>query len=338
MDGISNFTFERIHEYCKEEEQQLRIVAIATRIDKQGLTQLFINPKKVRTLAAELVNEHVLRADYDLTQFEPEKMHTILVEFLTRKVASYMEQKGEVVDNESCSAKFNETVIALIVSPRNAHVMFSWLSEFTFQYTEEIGNALNQHRSNLNAYDRDVAEARISMDAVRQTWELNERNLARLSELYDEALPCGMVHLAEYKLWLNKRDIEFRDFDVTPLTEWMPFERYYVVAFNNVPTKENRIKGWLQNKKYFELSPDVFKGKEELRIEIDEMFRSFVYDDIKNSFIIEDEFYEADLSEHVRKMKKDKDLWVCFLYLAAMVRVSYVECQRLDKLLTGCKG
>lgn len=338
MDKNSNYTFERIRAYCNEEEQQLRIVAIANMISKQGLTQLFINPQETKLLASELVSERVLPTDYDLTRFEPENMHASLVAFLTKKLVDFMVNKGEITDEESCSKVFNDAAIALSVPPNNAPVLFSWLAEFVFPYKEEIGKALEAHKANLDKDDEDIADANISMDAIRGFWDSNERQYTRLNSLYESALPCGMVRFAEYSQWLNKRDIEFRDFDVSSLIKWMPFDRYYAVAFNYAPTAENRMKGRIREERYFSLQPDKFKTSVELKVEVDELFCSMVYDYLKNSFIDEMEFYEADLSKLVAKTKKEKGMYICFLYLAAMIRVGYVESHRLDKLLALNRG
>lgn len=338
MDKNSNVLFERIRAYCNEEEQQLRIVAIANMISKQGLTQLFINPQETKLLASELVSERVLPTDYDLTRFEPENMHASLVAFLTKKLVDFMVNKGEITDEASCSKVFNDAAIALSVPPKNAPVLFSWLAEFVFLYKEEIGKALEAHKANLDKDDEDIVDANISMDAIRGFWDSNERQYTRLNSLYESALPCGMVRFAEYNQWLNKRDIEFRDFDVSRLIKWMPFDRYYAVAFNYAPTAENRMKRRIREERYFNLEPDKFKTSVELKVEVDELFRSMVYEDLKSSFIDEMEFYEADLSKLVVKTKKEKGMYICFLYLAAMIRVGYVESHRLDKLLALNRG
>lgn len=338
MDKISNYTFESIRAYCNEEEQQLRLEAIANLISKQGLTQLFINPQEAKLLATELISERVLPNNYDLTQFDSENMHANLVAFLTKKLVDFMVNKGEVTDEASCSKVFNDAAIALSVPPKNAPVLFSWLAEFVFPYKEEIGKALEAHRGNLDKEDEDIADANISMDAIRGFWDSNERQLTRLNNLYESALPCGMVRFAEHNQWIHKRDIEFRDFDVSSLIKWMPFDRYYALAFNYAPTAENRMKGRIKEERYFNLKPDKFKTSGELKVEIDELFRSMVYEELKNSFIDEMDFYDADLSKLVAKVKKEKGMYICFLYLAAMIRVGYVESHRLDKLLAMNKG
>ena len=76
----------------------------------------------------------------------------------------------------------------------------------------------------------------------------------------------------------------------------------------------------------------------ELKVEVDEMFRSMVYEELKKSFVDDTAFYEADLTKLVAKTKKEKGMYICFLYLAAMIRVGYVESHRLDKLLANNKG
>lgn len=338
MDKNSNKLFEQIRAYCNEEEQQLRIVAIANMISKQGLTQLFINPQETKLLASELVNEHALPTDYDLAQFEPENLQVNLVAFLTKKLVDFMVNKGEITDEASCSKVFNDAAIALSVPPKNATVLFSWLAEFVFPYKEKIGKALEAHKANLDKDDEDIADARVSMDSIKGFWDSNERQYTRLNSLYESGLPCGMVRFAEYNQWLHKHDIEFRDFDVSSLIRWMPFDRYYTVAFNYAPTAENRMSGRIREERYFSLQPDKFKTSGELKVEVDEMFRSMVYEELKKSFVDDTAFYEADLTKLVAKTKKEKGMYICFLYLAAMIRVGYVESHRLDKLLANNKG
>jgi hypothetical protein len=336
MDSTKNYTFEDIHAFCKDHEQQLRIVVIAKLISKQGLTQLFIKPQETKELAVELMRENVLPAGYNLAQFTDENMYQKMVEFLTKKIAYYIEYKGGVTDEESCNKIFNEVVVALAVPPKSANVLFSWMAEFAFSYKEELGKALNQHRRNLEEYDETLRTDRVSTHTINGFWYSSERQLERLNEMYDKALPCGMVRYAEHKQWIYNRDIESRRFDVSPLIEWMPFDRYFAVAFNNAPTYENRLKGHIREKQYLALEPSNFKSADALKIEIDNLFRVMVYEDMMNGYIDEEDFYEIDLAKHVIKWRKEKSMRVCFMYLAAMVRVSYIECQRLDRLLKTC--
>ena len=328
------YSFEMLHGYCSEIEQQLRIRTVVSQIEKQGLTQFFINPQKTFELARELKTEKVLPADYDIRQFSTtENMQSKLVEFFTKKIAEHMERLGNITSDEALRQTFGEIAVVLVVPPNGAHMLFNWLTEFTFQYRDKFCKAMVELKRKLDVYSGDEPETNISFDYLKIFGVAMYDGFERLINLYEEALPCGMCYKIDHKLWEYSRFFEFKKFDVSVVIEGMPFDRYFAAAFYYSPTYENRLNGHIMNEKYFQLPREKFKCKNELKAEIDEAFKALVFEYLKNTFNEEDEFFDANLSDCAVKLQKDNAMRVCFMYIISMMYVCYSETKRLDALL-----
>lgn len=326
-------TLDWFRAYCERFEQQVRIVAIVKMVNKQGITQLFIKPQKVVELVKEFQYESIIAPDYNMDQFSDEALDNALASFLTKKIAEHMDKYGNISEESACDKAFNEIVISLAISPNTAHVLFSWITEFVFSYKEEMCNNLEKLKHTLADYEEGMAGYRIPHDFIVGTWDYNERTIAKLNELYEEALPCGMLYQLQELKWRNSRDIDFETFDITGLLAKMPTDRYYSVVFKGVPTYENCVSEVARSMRYASISWKHFRRREDIEKDIHEAFKNVVYDYIKNSFVDPYDFYETDLSQYILKMYKDRPIFVCAMYLVSMMHVNYTECQRLERLL-----
>ena len=260
-------------------------------------------------------------------------MQSKLVEFFTKKIAEHMERLGNITSDEAMRQTFGEIAVVLVVPPNGAHMLFNWLTEFTFQYRDKFCKAMVELKRKLDVYSGDEPETNISFDYLKIFGVAMYDGFERLINLYEEALPCGMCYKIDHKLWEYSRFFEFKKFDVSVVIEGMPFDRYFAAAFYYSPTYENRLNGHIMNEKYFQLPREKFKCKNELKAEIDEAFKALVFEYLKNTFNDEEEFFDANLSDCAVKLQKDNAMRVCFMYIISMMYVCYSETKRLDALL-----
>lgn len=324
----SRLTPKEICTYFEKAEVQVHVSLMVDKMDKQGITQLFINPKALYELACELRRERAITEDeFDLYAVDlvNEQLHA----HISKKLCELMKVRDDVsADNISVMTGLQA---AAVFNSKNAHVLFSWLAEFVYPFKVTFSEYIKRVQERDSEEEEESMASR-SWSIMNGFWKTMDKRMERLMEMYDAAIPCGMLANADTAMWKYLCYSEFKTFDISAMMGLLDYDRYYAVTYKHAPTYENYLNVAVRDSAYSNVSPSEFRGKADFKKDIDSVFKLMVFDTMLNEFFDVEEFFEVDRQELVSTAVSKRPMWVAFMYIIAMMYVNRSEHDRLSKL------
>lgn len=323
-------TSDEIMSYRDSSEIKIHIDALLDKMKKQGLTMLFINPKMLYSLAKELEKEGALDSSDSVENYSVTNLDKAFAAHLEAKIFGML-SKRENISRENI-VQMAGVICNVLFTPKNAHVLFSIIAEYVYPLKERFSKYLKKVEE---MYDQDEQEALAgsSWGALADVWRRVDAKLEWFRDYYNKALPCGVNLGTEDTIWRFTCYQEFKQLDVSPLINTVDYERYYSVVFKHTPIYENVLYGELDDFNLLKVDLVNYRKKDDLKKDINQVFKLMVFDAMFKSFYDPEEFYETDHKEMVMSYKENKLMWVCFIYIAAMIYVSRSEYERITKLM-----